>query len=109
MWHEFCKLAHGAYNKPTQCNSILQWRPYACMEGGMYTPIQVARLANIHDNTVRKWAGEYADLLSAQTTGRRLFTDEDVEVFRAIAALRKSGVPPGEVAERIRSQQLPVV
>lgn len=75
----------------------------------MYTPIQVARRANAHPNSIRNWAREYAELLSEQTAGRRLFTDEDVEVLCAIAALRKSGVPPGEIADHIRNQAVPIV
>lgn len=70
----------------------------------MYTPTQVARRANVHSNSIRNWAREYGEFLSPQTSPR-LFTDEDVQVLCAVAALRKSGVPPNEVAERIRERE----
>lgn len=76
----------------------------------MYTPIQVARRANAHPNSIRNWAREYAEFLSSPgQSGRRLFTDEDMQVLCAVAALRKSGMPPGEVAERLRNPQPPIV
>lgn len=75
----------------------------------MYTPAQVAKRANIHPNTVRKWASEYAALLSPQTTGARLFSDEDVQIFCTIAALRRSGMPPADVAASIRDKAPTVV
>lgn len=74
----------------------------------MYTPAQVAKRANAHPNSIRNWAREYAELLSPAArgeTGPRLFSDEDVEVLCAVAALRKSGVSPSEVAQRIRKRE----
>lgn len=80
------------------------------MEDAVYTPIQVARRANAHPNSIRNWAREYAEFLSPPgNAGRRLFTDEDMQVLCAVAALRKSGMPPGEVAERLRNPQPPIV
>lgn len=76
----------------------------------MYTPAQVAKRANVHPNTVRKWASEYAELLTPQANGsQRLFTDEDMRVFNAVAALRKSGMPRAEVIDTIRDGATPVV
>lgn len=74
----------------------------------MYTPAQVARRANAHPNSIRNWAREYGELLSAAArgeTGPRLFDDADVDILCAIAALRKSGVPPSEVVGRIRARE----
>lgn len=78
----------------------------------MYTPAQVAKRANVHPNTIRKWASEYAELLSSSASGEagaRLLTDEDVQVFCAIAVLRKSGMPRAEVIARIRDGIAPEV
>lgn len=72
----------------------------------MPTPIQAAKRANVSVQSIRNWTRDYADLLSPSARGEagpRLFTDEDVEILCTIAALRKSGVSPSEVAERIRS------
>lgn len=78
----------------------------------MLTPTEVARKANVSVQTVRNYTREYADLLSPTARGEvgtRLFSDEDVEVFCTIAALRKSGVPPGEIAQRIRDNEAPPI
>lgn len=71
----------------------------------MTTPAQVARLANVTPQTIRNYTREYAHLLSPQASGKagpRLFTDEDVRVLCTIADLRKSGVPPHEIANHLR-------
>lgn len=78
----------------------------------MLTPTEVARKANVSVQTVRNYTREYANLLSPGARGEvgtRLFSDEDVEVFCTIAALRKSGVPPGEIAQRIRNNEAPPI
>jgi DNA-binding transcriptional MerR regulator len=78
----------------------------------MQTPIQVAKKANVSVQSVRNWTRDYADLLSPEARGEmgaRLFNDADVEVICTIASLRRSGVPPGEVAERIQNQDVPPV
>lgn len=70
----------------------------------MLKPGQVAKRANITPQTVRNWSAEYADFLSPQARGEdgpRLFSDADVDTICTIAALRKSGVPPAEVSERL--------
>jgi DNA-binding transcriptional MerR regulator len=77
------------------------------METAMYTPSQVAKRANIHSNSVRNYSREYGEFLSAGARGEagpRLYTDEDVDVLCAIAALRKSGVASGEVGEHLRQR-----
>lgn len=78
----------------------------------MQTPSQVARRANVSSQTIRNYSRDYAELLSPSANGSdgpRLFTDDDVNTLCSIAALRKSGVPPGDVAERIRNGQMPPV
>jgi DNA-binding transcriptional MerR regulator len=78
----------------------------------MLTPIQVAKKANVSVNSVRNWSREYGELVSPAARGEdgvRLFNEADVEVICTIAALRKSGVPPSEIADRIRNQDAPSV
>jgi DNA-binding transcriptional MerR regulator len=78
----------------------------------MLTTAQVAKRANIAHNTVRNYAKEYSELVSPDArgeNGERRFSDEDAETICTIAALRKSGVPPSEVVERIRNQEVPPV
>jgi DNA-binding transcriptional MerR regulator len=78
----------------------------------MLTPIQVAKKANVSVNSVRNWSREYADLLSLEARGEngpRLFSEEDAETICTIAALRKSGVPPTEIADRISNQDVPPI
>lgn len=78
----------------------------------MLTPAQVAKIANVHPNTVRKYSRDYAEFLSENARGDdgpRLYNEEDVEVIRAIAALRNSGMPPAEVTRRLRAKDVPPV
>lgn len=73
----------------------------------MLTPAQVAQRANVHVNTVRNYSTDYADLLSPAargTNGPRLYSDNDVETICAIAALRKSGVPPADVVAHLQAR-----
>jgi DNA-binding transcriptional MerR regulator len=82
------------------------------MEPVTYTPSQVAKRANIHANSVRNYSRGYAEFLSTGARGEagpRVYTDEDVDVLCAIAALRKSGVSPGEVGEHLRQRAIPSV
>ncbi len=78
----------------------------------MMTPTQVAKLANVSVNTVRNYGRDFAELLSLDARGEngpRLYNDSDVETICTIAALRNSGVPVAEIAERIRNQEVPPV
>lgn len=78
----------------------------------MMTPAEVARKANVTAQSIRNYSRDYADFLSPGARGEdgpRLYTDEDVEVLCAIAALRKSGVPPAEVVTRLRNGTVPLV
>src|SRR5688500_4613646 len=78
----------------------------------MYTPTQVAKRAQVHPNSIRNWARDYADPLSPQASGEagpRLFNDEDVQIFCTVAALRKSGMSPAEVANHLRNGTAPSI
>lgn len=68
------------------------------------TTRQVAKLAGIGDQTLRNWTDQYGELLSPLArgdSGPRLFNDEDVQVICSIATLRRDGIPPVEVIERL--------
>ena len=70
-----------------------------------FTPIQVARRANVAVQSIRNWSRDYAEFLSPGARGEagpRLYSDEDVSVLCAVAALRKSGVARAEVVARLR-------
>lgn len=78
----------------------------------MQSPSQVAKRANVTAQTIRNYSSDYGALLSPAARGEdgpRLYSDEDVAVLCAIAALRKSGVPPAEVMERIQNEAAPSV
>lgn len=78
----------------------------------MQTPAQVAKSANVTVGTIRNWTRDYGDLLSPEARGEngpRRFNDEDVSVILAIAALRKSGVPPSEIAQHVSNHEVPPV
>lgn len=69
------------------------------------TTRQISKIAKVSEQTVRNYTHDYGELLSPQArgeTGPRLFTDEDVRIFCSIANLRKEGIPPAEVIERVR-------
>jgi DNA-binding transcriptional MerR regulator len=71
-----------------------------------YTTSQVAKIAHVSPSSVRNYTNEYAELLSPAARGEngsRLFDDADLQVFCTIADLRKAGIPPAEIIERIRS------
>jgi DNA-binding transcriptional MerR regulator len=78
----------------------------------MQTPAQVAKLANVTAQTIRNYTDTYGELLSTaarREDGSRLYTDEDVRILCDIASLRKSRVPPGEIIERIRNNEVPPI
>lgn len=77
-----------------------------------HTPIQVARRANVAVQSIRNWSRDYAEFLSPGArgeTGPRLYSDEDMSVLCAVAALRKSGVNRAEVVARLREETPGVV
>lgn len=66
---------------------------------------ELSRIAKVSEQTVRNYTRDFGALLSPAArgeAGQRLFDDQDVQVFCTIATLRKEGVPPGEVIERVR-------
>lgn len=72
-----------------------------------FTPIQVARRANCAVQSIRNWSRDYAEFLSPGARGEagpRLYSDEDVSILCAVAALRKSGVARAEVVARLREE-----
>lgn len=78
----------------------------------MLTPTQVAKQANVTAQTIRNYSADYGTLLSPSARGDdgpRLYSDEDVQILCTIAALRKSGVPPGEILERVSDEAAPSV
>lgn len=73
----------------------------------MPTPADVARLANVTPQTIRDFTKRYADFLSPQASpenGARLYTDEDTEILRTVAALRRSGISHSKIAAQLRSR-----
>lgn len=69
------------------------------------TTRQLSKIANVAEQTVRNWTRDYSELFSPAArggNGPRLFSDEDVQVFCAIASLRREGVPSAEVIERLQ-------
>lgn len=69
------------------------------------TTRQLSKIANVSEQTVRNYTRDYGELLSPQArgeNGNRLFSDEDVQIFRSIADLRRQDVPPAEVIKRLR-------
>lgn len=78
----------------------------------MLTVSQVAKRANVAPNTVRNHVREYPDLFSEAARGlqgNRLFGDDDVEALCSLVALKNSGMPLADAAERIRLQAAPSV
>jgi DNA-binding transcriptional MerR regulator len=78
----------------------------------MQTPAQVAKRANVTAQTIRNYSTEYAALLSRAARGEdgpRLYDEQDVETLCTIASLRKSGVPPGEVVQRLQNANVPPI
>lgn len=69
------------------------------------TTRQVAELAKVSEQTARNYTRWYGELLSPAARGEigpRLFDDEDVRIFCAIADLRRDNVPQAEILARLR-------
>jgi DNA-binding transcriptional MerR regulator len=65
----------------------------------------MATLAGISEQTVRNFTRTYAELLSPAGRGEmgaRAFSDEDTQVLLSVATMRRAGVPPAEIIERIK-------
>lgn len=68
------------------------------------TTRQLAKIADVAEQTIRNYTRDYADLLSPQArgdAGPRLFSDADVQTVCTIATLRKEDVPRAEIIERL--------
>ncbi len=65
---------------------------------------QVADRLGKHDNTIRKYAQQFAEFLSpAPAKGEhRIFTDEDLRVMAFICKLSDSGMKIAEITDAIR-------
>jgi len=58
----------------------------------MIKPTQAAKLLDVNDSTVRRWAVRFARHLSPQTPGKaRVYTNADLDVFRRIKEFTASG------------------
>jgi DNA-binding transcriptional MerR regulator len=78
----------------------------------MLTPTQVAKIANVHPNSIRNWSTRFGEFLSPDARGEkgnRLYMERDIEVLCMVAALNKSGVPLDEIAGRLRDGDVPPV
>jgi DNA-binding transcriptional MerR regulator len=69
------------------------------------TPTAAARLLGVNPHTVRRWCAAHADHLSAganpPANATRRLTGRDVEVLRAVAALRDQGLQESQVNARL--------
>ena len=66
----------------------------------MFTPKQISDMLNIPPSTVRRYAVDYADLLSSQAAQegkKRRYTDNDVLTLRRVRELVAQHKGPGEV------------
>lgn len=82
------------------------------LETNMLTVSQVARQADIAPNTVRGYVKKFPDLFSEAATplqGERRFNSDDVATICSLSALKNSGMPLTEAAERLRSQEAPAM
>lgn len=74
----------------------------------MMTVSQVARKARVAPNTVRNHVRDFPDLFSEAARGlkgNRLFSESDVEALCSLVALKDSGMPLAEAAERLHVQE----
>ncbi len=71
-----------------------------------------AQACKVTLNTIRNWCRDYAGFLSpgaAVTSGSRVFTGRDMEVFKYIALLRAEGMQKGEIAQRLGETNFPEI
>ena len=57
----------------------------------MVTPKQVSETLNVPSSTLRRWAVRFEDVLSKQEGKKRVYTLEDVDMFRRIRDFSKQG------------------
>jgi DNA-binding transcriptional MerR regulator len=63
-----------------------------------------AQACKVTLNTVRNWCRDYAQFLSpgaSVTSGARVFSGRDMEVFKYIALLRAEGMQKGAIVQRL--------
>ena len=72
------------------------------IEREVYTPATAAAVVNVHANTIRLWAKEYAPALSDGAQSKPFkFTPADVATFQVIKDLRSAGVEPTDILQRL--------
>lgn len=71
-----------------------------------FSPSRAAKQVGIPPNTLRAWCRTYGEFLSAQanppTGEERQLTAGDIEVLRAVAALRANDLPIEAIQQRLR-------
>lgn len=78
----------------------------------MISPSQLAKMTNIHPNSVRNWSREFGEFFTPEArgdVGKRSYMEADVEAMRVIAALKKSGASNEEIRQRLRDHDAPSV
>jgi len=68
-------------------------------------PADIAKECNVSVGTVRAWCSEFAEFLSAganPTDGERKLNEQDLEVCKYIAQLRKEGMSKAQIILRLR-------
>lgn len=66
----------------------------------------MADIAGVSETTVRNYTKRFGELLSPRARGDlgpRLFNDEDIQIFCAIATLSNENLPRSEIIERIKA------
>lgn len=70
-------------------------------------PSRAAKQVGTPPSTLRLWAKQYAEFLSAGANPpsgeERRFTPADVETLKAVAQLRANGMQPGDIILRLRN------
>lgn len=68
---------------------------------------EASKRVNIHPNTVREWATQYARFMSDGATARRRdFSERDLQVLATIQRLRDQGKPHFEIVAALDAGQL---
>lgn len=70
-------------------------------------PSRAAKQIGVPPSTLRLWARQYAEFLSAGANPspgeERRFTAADVETLKAVVQLRNNGMLPADIANRLRN------
>ena len=75
----------------------------------LYSPPEAAQIVDIAEPTLRAWVAQHGALLSeyARRSKRRQYTERDVAVLHAIKSLLEANVKHGDIAEKIKTIDLP--